>query len=83
MQLFLVIEGSKPRGCLVNVVATCNLDYDSFRHFKRPRLVVSLKSHDYDVHLISRRANDLNKELNQHKKIGVIAQKGKQPFFCI
>ena len=49
----------------------CNLDY-SFGYFKIPIFFHNLKN--YDAHLIIARANELNIELNQNKRIDVIAQ---------
>ena len=53
----------------------CNLDY-SFKFFKIPIFFHSLKN--YDAHLIIARANELNIELNQNKKIDVIAQNSEK-----
>ena len=53
----------------------CNLD-SSFRYFKIPIFFHSLKS--YDAHLIIAKANELNMELNQIKKIDVIAQNSEK-----
>ena len=50
--------------------AKCNLDY-SFRYFKIPIFFHNLKN--YDAHLIIAKANELNIELNQNKRIDVIA----------
>ena len=52
----------------------CNLDY-SFRYFKIPIFFHNLKN--YDAHLIKAKANELNIELNQNKRIDVIAQTAK------
>ena len=49
----------------------CNLDY-SFRYFKIPIFFHNLKN--YDAHLIIAKANELNIELNQNKRIDVIVQ---------
>ena len=49
----------------------CNLDY-SFRYFKIPIFFHNLKN--YDAHLIIAKANELNIELNQNKRIDAIAQ---------
>jgi len=46
----------------------CNLDY-SFRYFKIP-----IFFHDQNADLIIAKANELNIELNQNKRIDVIAQ---------
>ena len=54
---------------------TCNLDY-SFKFYKIPIFFHNLKSHD--AHLIIARANELNIELNQSKRIDVIAQNGEK-----
>ena len=53
----------------------CNLDY-SFRYFKIPIFFHNLKN--YDAHLIIKRANELNKELNENKKIDVIVQNSEK-----
>ena len=53
----------------------CNLDY-SFRYFKIFILFHNLKN--YDAHLIIARANELNIELNQNKRIEVIAQNSEK-----
>ena len=53
----------------------CNLDY-SFRYFKIPIFFHNLKN--YDAHLIIARANELNIELNQNKRIDVIAQNSEK-----
>ena len=53
----------------------CNLDY-SFRYFKIPIFFHNLKN--YDAHLIIARANELNIELNQNKRIEVIAQNSEK-----
>ena len=53
----------------------CNLDY-SFKFFKIPIFFHNLKN--YDAHLIIARANELNIELNQHKRIDVIAQNSEK-----
>ena len=52
-----------------------NLDY-SFRYFKIPIFFHNLKN--YDAHLIIARANELNIELNQNKRIEVIAQNSEK-----
>ena len=49
----------------------CNLDF-SFRYFKISIFFHNLKH--YDAHLIIARAKELNIELNQNKRIEVIAQ---------
>ena len=53
----------------------CNLDY-SFKFFKIPIFFHNLKN--YDAHLIIAKANELNIELNQNKKIDVIAQNSEK-----
>ena len=53
----------------------CNLDY-SFRYFKIPIFFHNLKN--YDAHLIIAKANELNIELNQNKRIDVIAQNSEK-----
>ena len=53
----------------------CNLDY-SFRYFKIPIFFHNLKN--YDAHLIIARANELNIELNQNKRIEVTAQNSEK-----
>ena len=53
----------------------CNLDY-SFKFFKIPIFFHNLKN--YDAHLIIARANELNIELNQNKRIDVIAQNSEK-----
>ena len=53
----------------------CNLDY-WFRYFKIPIFFHNLKN--YDAHLIIARANELNIELNQNKRIDVIAQNSEK-----
>ena len=53
----------------------CNLDY-SFRYFKIPIFFHNLKN--YDAHLITAKANELNIELNQNKRIDVIAQNSEK-----
>ena len=50
---------------------TCNLDY-SFRYFKIPVFFHNLKN--CDAHLKIATTNELNIELNQNKRIDVIAQ---------
>ena len=53
----------------------CNLDY-SFKFFKIPIFFHNLKN--YDAHLIIAKANELNIELNQNKRIDVIAQNSEK-----
>ena len=53
----------------------CNLDY-SFKFFKIPIFFHNLKN--YDGHLIIKRANEINKELNENKKIDVIIQNSEK-----
>ena len=53
----------------------CNLNY-SFKYFKIPIFFHNLKN--YDAHLIIARANELNIELNQNKRIEVIAQNSEK-----
>ena len=53
----------------------CNLDY-SFKFFKIPIFFHNLKN--YDGHLIIKRANEINKELNENKKIEVIFQNSEK-----
>ena len=53
----------------------CNLDY-SFRYFKIPIFLHNLKH--YDAHLIIAKTHELNIELNQNKKIDVIAQNSEK-----
>ena len=53
----------------------CNLDY-SFRYFKIPIFFHNLRN--YDAHLIITKANELNIELNQNKRIDVIAQNSEK-----
>ena len=53
----------------------CNLDY-SFRYFKIPIFFHNLKN--YDAHLIIAKANELNIELNQNKRIDAIAQNSEK-----
>ena len=53
----------------------CNLDY-SFRYLKIPIFFHNLKN--YDAHLIIAKANELNIELNQNKRIDVIAQNSEK-----
>jgi hypothetical protein len=48
-----------------------NLNY-LFRYFKIPIFFYNLKN--YDIHSIIAKANELNIELNQNKRIDVIAQ---------
>ena len=60
------------RGCAHE---KCNLD-DSFRYFKIPVFFHNLKN--YDSHLIIGKANEINKELNENKRIDVIAQNSEK-----
>ena len=60
------------RGCAHE---KCNLDY-SFRYFKIPVFFQNLKN--YDSHLIIGKANEINKELNENKRIDVIAQNSEK-----
>ena len=60
------------RGCAHE---KCNLDY-SFRYFKIPVFFHNLKN--YDSHLIIGKANEINKELNENKRIDVIAQNSEK-----
>ena len=53
----------------------CNLD-GSFKFFKIPIFFHNLKN--YDAHLIIAKANELNIELNQNKRIDVIAQNSEK-----
>ena len=53
----------------------CNLDF-SFKFFKIPIFFHNLKN--YDAHLIIAKANELNIELNQNKRIDVIAQNSEK-----
>ena len=53
----------------------CNLDF-SFRYFKISIFFHNLKH--YDAHLIIARAKELNIELNQNKRIEVIAQNSEK-----
>ena len=53
----------------------CNLDY-SFKFFKIPIFFHNLKN--YDAHLIIAKTNELNIELNQNKRIDVIAQNSEK-----
>ena len=62
----------KYRGC---AHVKCNLDY-SFRYFKIPVFFHNLKN--YDSHLIIQKANELNKRLNENKKIDVIVQNSEK-----
>ena len=52
----------------------CNLDY-SFKYFKIP---IFFHIKNYDAHLIIAKANELNIELNQTKRIDVIAQNSEK-----
>ena len=58
-----------------SVHVKCNSDY-SFRYFKIPIFFHNLKN--YDAHLIIAKANELNIELNQNKRIDVIAQNSEK-----
>ena len=53
----------------------CNLDY-SFKFIKIPIFFHNLKN--YDGNLIFKRANEINKELNENKKIDVIIQNSEK-----